>query len=334
MTARPLRIAYLFESSEMSGGHRVALAQADALIERGHRVRVVTKGGPLTWRPSNAEWVHVASLGDYDASGDDFVVGTFYTTLPFAHTIAPGRAVHLSQGYEGLISYYAPIREQIESAYALPLPKIVVSPHLVEICARFGSRVENVGQIVDRVFFRELPEREHDPLRLLLVGEHQIDLRGVAEAYETVKLAREQGARFDLVRVTSMPAAGDEPTGMAAEFHVAVPNEEMTAIVHSCDIALAPNHAEEGFGLPAAEALASGLALVATRIPSYLSWGEPHDYALFAEPGDPVSQAKALVRLAGDRRLRQSLRARGRAVAESFDAHAVAERIERFLRSL
>jgi hypothetical protein len=96
----PLKIAYLVEDTEMSGGVRVQLAHADALIDRGHRVRLVTKGLPLTWRPSRAEWIYVDDFRQYDASDDDFIVATFWLTVGPAHEIAPGRAVHLCQGYE------------------------------------------------------------------------------------------------------------------------------------------------------------------------------------------------------------------------------------------
>ena len=74
----PLRIAYLVEDTALSGGVRVQVAQADALIARGHRVRLVTKGLPLTWRPSQAEWIYVDDFQQYDTREDDFVIGTFW----------------------------------------------------------------------------------------------------------------------------------------------------------------------------------------------------------------------------------------------------------------
>ena len=88
-TSESLRIAYLMEDTALSGGTRVMLAQADALIERGHHVRIVTKGLPLTWRSSRAEWIYVDDFNTYDARGDDFVIATFWTTLAPAWTIAP-----------------------------------------------------------------------------------------------------------------------------------------------------------------------------------------------------------------------------------------------------
>ena len=53
---------------------RVRLAQADALIARGHRVRIVTKGLPLTWRSSRAEWIYVDELQQYDTTEDEVVI--------------------------------------------------------------------------------------------------------------------------------------------------------------------------------------------------------------------------------------------------------------------
>src|SRR5438105_15351247 len=107
----------------------------------------------------------------------------------------------------------------------------------------------------------------------------------------------------------------------------------MTRLMHSCDVLIAPNHREEGFGLPAAEALASGLAVVMTSIPSYLSFDDVHDYALFAPPENAVELGERLVELLGDAGLRERLRTRGRAVAEQWHAEKVAERLEAFFYS-
>ena len=93
-----MNITYLVEDTDQSGGVRVQLVHADALIARGHRVRLVTKGQPLTWRSSQAEWIYVDDFREYDASGEDFVVGTFWVTVPFAHAQAGDRAVHICQG--------------------------------------------------------------------------------------------------------------------------------------------------------------------------------------------------------------------------------------------
>jgi len=328
-----MNITYLMEDTEMAGGIRVQLAQADALIARGHRVRIVTKGGPLTWRSCNAEWIYVDNFLDYDAKDDDFVIGTFWLTLEPAHAIARERAVHLCQGYEGLIGAYAPVRDKIEAAYRLPLPKLVVAKSLVPICKQFSDDVTYIGQIVDDEFYRPRTAPENDPLRVIVCGQSQADFRGIDEAYGAVAHARWFHQKLELVRVSSWAPSKGEPLDDVQEFHVALNTSEMTRLLHSCDVLVGANHAEEGFGLPAAEALASGIPAVLTSIPSYLSFDDVHDYALFAPQENAVELGERLIEMLSDAELRERLRVRGREVAEQWRSERTGKRLEDFFLS-
>ena len=328
----PLRITYLMEDTAQSGGVRVQLAHADALIARGHRVRIVTKGLPVTWRNSRAEWIYVDELGDYDATDDDFVVGTFWTTVPIAYEIAKERAVHLCQGYEGSFSFYQSQRAEIDEAYRLPIAKLIVVQSLIPILQTFTSDITYIGQVVEEEFFRTRIPRENEPLRVLLAGPSQADLKGIEDGYGAVAHARWFHQTLDLIRVSPWAPSREEPLDNVQEFHVALSTREMTRLMHSCDVLIAPNHKEEGFGLPAAEALASGLATLMTSIPSYLSFDEKHDYALFAPEQNAIELGERLIDLLGDYDLRDHLRARGRQVAEQWRVEHVAERLESFFR--
>lgn len=330
---RPLQIAYLIEDTDHSGGVRVVLAQADALIARGHSVRIVTKGLPLRWRSSRAEWVYVDEFRQYDASRDDFVIGTFWVTVPQAYALAADRAVHLCQGYEGAFSAYEAIRDQIDAAYSLPVPKLVVSRPLVDVCRRFTPDVTYAGQIVEEEFYRGRTPRESEPLRVLMCGQSQADLRGIDEGYGAVTHARWFHQKLDLIRVSPWAPSRDEPLETVQEFHVALTTTEMTRLMHSCDLLIAPNHREEGFGLPAAEALASGIPALLTAIPSYLAWDETHDYALFGPERNAVELGERLIELLENGDLRERLRGRGREVAEQWRVTAVADRLEDFFQS-
>lgn len=328
-----MNIAYLLEDTDHSGGVRVQLAHADALTARGHRVRIVTKGLPLTWRSSRAEWVYVDDFRQYDASSDDFVVGGFWVTVPLAYELAGERAVHLCQGYEGAFSAYQDIREQIDAAYSLPIPKLVVSKSLVPICERFTNDVVYIGQVVEDEFYRERTPRENEPPRVLISGQAQADLKGIQEGYGAVAHARWFHQKLDLIRVSPWAPSREEPIEAVQEFHVALTTAEMTRLMHSCDVLVAPNHREEGFGLPAAEAMASGIPCIVTSIPSYLAFDETRDYALFAPEENAVELGERLIELLSDSELRERLRARGREVAEQWRVERVADRLEQFFRS-
>lgn len=329
-----MKIAYLLEDTELAGGIRVAVAHGDALTDRGHEVTLITKGGPLTWRRSRAKWLHVPSFAELDTSGYDFVVGTFWTTLPQVYVSAATRGVHFCQGYEGSFTAYQPLKPQIDAAYALPLPKITVSPHLVEICRDFYDDATYVGQIVDEEFYQERETgRIACPPRVLLVGPAQADFKGIDVGYEAVRRARELGSEFDLVRASQWHPMHDEPVDLAAEFHVAIDSQRMARLVASCDIFLGPSRAQEGFGLPAAEAMASGVATVLSEIPSFLSWSERRDHALFAPEGDGRAMGDQLAKLVQDAALREELASRGREVVEQFRAEKTGERLEQWFAS-
>jgi glycosyltransferase involved in cell wall biosynthesis len=116
------------------------------------------------------------------------------------------------------------------------------------------------------------------------------------------------------------------------EYHRAVPPERMPFLYRDSDLFIAPSRAEEGFGLPVLEALASGLPCLLSDTPGHREMaGEAASY--FAD-GDPEALAAAIPAL-----LTPEARARARTdgppAAARFDPAGVAERLERaFARAL
>lgn len=326
-----LRVLYLMEDTDLSGGVRVQLAHADALLDRGHQVAIATRGLPLRWRRSRADWIYVEDFRTIDASAFDVVVATFWTTIEPAWEIARDRAVHLCQGYEGSFTAYESKRAEIEAAYRIPLPRWTVSPHLSEPLAQFGSDVTWIGQVVDDEFYRPSRREPSDPPRVLLVGASQIDFKGIDVGYGAVQHARWNGASFDLVRISPWAPASDEPAELAAEFHVGLNASAMTSVVHTCDYFIGPSRRDEGFGLPAAEALAACIPTALSRIPSFMAFDGSGDFALFAGEDDPVGMGDQLLALLADDELARRLSRRGRDVAEQWRAQNVAERLESWI---
>lgn len=188
------------------------------------------------------------------------------------------------------------------------------------------SAIVRGNPIVDDEFFRPRVPREHEPPRVLLAGGSQPEDKGIGEGYGAAAHARWFHQTFDLVRVSPWTPSREEPLESVQEFHIALSASEMTRLVHSCDVLVAPNRRGDPLSLTTLEALASGLACVVTSTPEHLAIAP--DAALFAPPDNAVELGEKLIELLSDHTLRERLRARGREVAGQWRAASVVKRLE------
>jgi len=127
------------------------------------------------------------------------------------------------------------------------------------------------------------------------------------------RLAPEKGVdvAIEACRLAGIPlvVAGEGPerarlsalaAGADVRFEGRVERERLAGLRAGASIALVPSRSAETFGIAAAEAMAAGLPVAASRIGALPELIE--DRALVA-PGDPRALAEAIGRLAGDREL-------------------------------
>lgn len=286
-----MNLTYLLDDTLPTARNQCVLAQADAFVARGMQVRIVTTSDPVQWRRSRVEWRLVDDLRT--ATGDVLVAGS-PEAARIAYDLAPTHAIQLVFG------------DPVE----LPIAKLAMTP------------------IVDDDVYRTRIPREHEPMRVLLIGASQEETSGVEDGYGAVAHARWFHQTLELIRVAPWAPSREEPLDAVQEFHVALTATELTRVLHSCDILLAPLRREAPVGLEAAMALAAGVPVIATRIDVHTRFDPSLDFALFAPEDNAVEMGEKLIDVLTDDALRGRLRTRGHEVAEQFrpdHAAAVAE---------
>lgn len=347
-----MRIVYLLESTSLCGGVKVIFDQAVALAQLGHKVKIRSVKGDHNWYEYPVDVEYVDSL---DAPLDpgfrpDALICTYWTTVSPALSLDIPVTVHLCQGYEADMPELEQIHENIREAYRIRIPKFTIgewmSDHLLEVFGPHAFPVFTIGQVVDTRLFR--PEKKslwrcivsftgrRTMHRVLIVGDHFISCKGVADALQAVSLLRRAGENIYLIRVSLFPISDEERLiTQVDESHVMIPPREMASVYQKSDLLLAASLPGEGFGLPFAEALASGVPAVATEISPYLSLDGRPDYALFVKVHDPQGIADAACSILHKRSLYKRLQLRGRRlVRKRFSPDGVARSMEAALTEL
>jgi len=331
-----LRIAYLLESTGLWGGVKVVLAPAEALARRGHRVAVVSPDARPEWFPlARARFERSAFRDSAELARADVRVATFWKTVAPALEGASGPVFHLCQGYEGDFTFFSAQRQEIENAYRAPARKLTVSDTLAALLRDRGfGPATNVGQAFEANGFSPAPERPPaDPPVVLLVGPYGADVKGIDVAFAGLTLWRRRGGSFRLLRVSTLPASPEEKSrGLVDEYHHSLAPDRMPFAYRASDVFVGPSRPQEGFGLPALEALACGLpCLLSDTLGHREIAGEA---AWYFRDGDPDSLADALPGLVSPA-ARARARLAGPAAAARFDTETVALRLERaFLEAL
>jgi len=105
------------------------------------------------------------------------------------------------------------------------------------------------------------------PYRILLAGVFEAEVKGIAFALEALRVASER-LPIETVRVSYLPLSAAEAGLRApAEYHYDISPYKVAAVMRSCDLALFPSMPFEGFGLYTLESIATGVPVIARRIP-------------------------------------------------------------------
>jgi O-antigen biosynthesis protein len=268
-----MRVAFVLPTLEPSGGIHVALRHARGLRElAGWDVGVVLAEADSS-SPA-ASTVPVLAAGRPGAPAWDVVVSTWWTTWDVAIELPARRRVVFLQGLdERFYGWRQPLDRLAAGASLAAADAIIaVSGHLrdVALAIRADVDVHVVRNGLDRATFTPIAAPADGPaagpLNVLVEGQQNLPLKGVADAIAAVRAMREP-VRSTLVALD--PTVVD-PTGVDRLVGGLEPAEMRTLYAQS-DVVLKLSRSE-GLGLPPLEAAAVGTPSVVTPYGGHEDW--------------------------------------------------------------
>ncbi|MYT70835.1 MULTISPECIES: glycosyltransferase family 4 protein [unclassified Streptomyces] len=276
-----------------------------------------------------------ARRGEFDVVHDNQTLGygllgdigaPLVTTIHHPITVDRQLELDAAETWQQRLSkrrWYAFTRMQKRVARRVPSVLTVSGTSRDEIVQHLGVRQDRIRVVhigADTDLFSPDPAVPEIPGRIVTTSSADVPLKGLVFLVEALAKVRADHPGAHLVVVGKQPEEG--PVAQAVEryglegavrFVKGISDAELVDLVRSAQVACVPS-LYEGFSLPAAEAMATGTPLVATKGGAIPEVAGPDGETCLAVPtGDAGALATGLSRLLGDPELRRRLGAAGRA---------------------
>jgi glycosyltransferase involved in cell wall biosynthesis len=214
--------------------------------------------------------------------------------------------------------FYPFLRNQLEGAAGAfvnnPIIAAMLSPYLPE------CRVVTSGVNTAALYLREAGD---PPVKTLLMsGMAREGMKGFAVLWEAGKILRRTRQDFRILITAREIGPIDEYTSSVG-WHS---QEMLPELYAQADICIVPSVCEEAFGIVAAEAMAAGRPVIASRVGGLQFSVVDGITGLLFEPGNAEELAEKIALLLDDPALRRTMGAAGRERAKQYDWENIIEK--------
>lgn len=288
-----MQISFILPNANLGGGTRVIAIYAQQLKRMGHTIRIIsTPPSDLTLRDKFRYWVrgngwpkvpsryashlygteldhHVIDrwrpITDDDVPDGDIVIATWWETAEWIAALSArkGAKVYFIQAHE--VHKFMP-EARVRATYRLPFHKIVIAQGLQRVMSeQYGdAMVDVVPNSVDPTqFFAPVRGKQPAPSVGFLYASS--DFKGLDTTLAALEML---GSRIPNVGTISFGAQRpirSLPLPRGVEFFHMPPQHEIRNLYARCDAWVTASRRNEGFNLPALEAMACRTPVVSTR---------------------------------------------------------------------
>lgn len=361
-----MRITFLLPRSgnRPIGGFKVVYEYANGLVQRGNEVTVIHappmlygdsnlvsrvsttakfacralgfKGGfsPKRWFPLDprVRVIWVPSLHAHWIPEGDVVVVTAWQTAEWAQSypVQKGDRFYLIHDYEYYMVAEPAVKRRMEETYLAGMRNIVTSPAGDEMLKGCGADFD--AYIPNGIDFNIYKLTQSiDSASRVAIGfpTRQEHFKGTEDALQALETVRSRiGSALEV-----WSFGGKRPDYMPdwVMYHERPSDTELCELYNRSRIFIVPSH-YEGWGLPGAEAMACGSALVSTDNVGVRAYSEHGKTALLSLPKDPNSIADNVLRLLRDETLRLQLACEGQRHILQFTWDRAVTALDSFFR--
>lgn len=361
-----MKIIYFIHRISASGGVKVLFQHLNLLKARGIEAEIVTlKEGSAN---IYGDKVRVIKNIDYSYFNADVCVATkpndilalysagIHKKMPICHFVQGDELAELEARIKKLLYLGLPPlsallhfpralkyfrrKKRFVKAYSLPSVKMAVSKHICKsIQDRFQQNCFEISNGIDHIVFNPGVVKEcmefGKQWRIVSIGSYKVKTKGIEFILGSIRLLKEAGFSVHLTRIAGVPiSSAEKDSGLVDSYYQAIPEGKVADLIRASDVMVLGAMEEEGFGLPAIEAMACKTPCILTLIPAFIDFDEKRDFACFVPPRDSQAIADGVQKIMLNKGYRECLERRGFQVAQNYSLEIIGDRLEKFFSNL
>lgn len=340
-----MRVAYVLESQNLTGGTKMLLEQMNWLSNKGHKVEVYFRGDVTSALPN---WSNIevdknivipptGEYSDYISQNCDVIVAGWYRQL---HELSKMKlpVMYWEQGYEMFLGDFSDrydikgSHELLISEYTQPVLLAAVSKYISKIIfERYGRFAPVIPNGINTNHF--FPKNHEFKREVLLVGNPRCEFKGFDTAVRALELAWESGARFKVKWICQEEPQINRKLPFSINIIKNPSQDKLPVLYQNADVFLFTSR-YEGFGMPPLEAMASGLPVICTDCGGLDMFVKNKENALIENVDDIKSIAYDIKYLMQNEAVRMRLSKNARLTALKYSLDGSLSKLEKILENI